>query len=553
MINRLFQKGATVLQQKQSNVLAAAWVMIVCYGCSMILGMISERLLVGYFFGCCSEQLDVYYAAFRIPDTLFQLLVTGALSAAFIPVFSQTLQKSETEAYKLAATVLNGLLGGFGVLAVVTAIFAPQLSRLITGDFNDGQIALMAHLTRILLLSEACLLLSGYLTGILQSYQRFLASALAPVVYNLGIIAGIIWLAPRWGIYGPVWGVVIGAALHALIQVPALKRVNWKYFWIWDFKKPAVKEMLRLMLPRTISLGVNQMEITGALWFVTSLSSGSLVLFNLAETLMQLPVRLLGVPMSQAAFPALSKMAKEKHQFGEILIENLLQILYLVLPLTTILLILRIPIVRLVYGAATFPWQATVLTGRTLGMFVLAIPAQAMIQLLVRGFYAQKDTKTPLVIGLVSVGMYLGLSYVFTFVFHWGLLGVAGATSLASLVQWGLLLEFLNKKVGLVSQQLVVPIVKLLATTLLMAVCLWILMRELDKQVFDTTRVLPLIALTVTVTATGLAVYLGLCHWLEVGQQDTLLKLFYRFPMTKKGVEKIQTWAGSWSEVTRRK
>lgn len=538
----MFSKLINYFQKEQRTILSAAILIMVSYGLSMLLGVVRERLLVTYYFECCREELDVYYAAFRLPDTLFQLLVTGSLTAAFIPVFSRLLEKSKKDAFEASSVVLNGLIAGFLFLGIPIFIFAPQLSELITGSFSAEQVALMTQLTRWMLGAQFFFLFSSFMTGMIQSHHRFLLPALSPILYNLAIIGGIAWLWDDLGIYAPVVGVVIGSFLHAILQVPLVWKLGFRYRWSWNFRIGAVREIGKLIVPRTLSSGINQLEATAAVYLATSLTSGSLVIFSLAQMLMLLPIRLVGVPISQAAFPQLSKSAEKDEQgFVNLIADSFLQVLYFVFPITAILLILRIPIVRLAYGAAGFPWQATLLTGRTLALFVLAIPAQAVIQLLVRSFYARKDTRTPLFAGLIGLLLFLLLSVWFTFGLEWGVLGLAGATSLSSFLQLLLLLGMLNREVRVVTQSLVIPTIKLLFVTLLTATFLWVPMRLLDQLVFDTTRVLPLIGLTVTATAIGLVMYFLLCEWIGVREQRYVLELLQKLPAMRKSIAKLRT------------
>ncbi len=260
MIGDFWRNGKMLLFRKQTNIVSAAAVIGLLYGVSMVLGIFRDRLLVARFYSCCRQDLDVYWAAFRLPDTIFQLLVIGALSAAFIPVFSEYLLKRKEEAYHLASSLINLLLVIFLILVAVVFIFTRPLSELITGSFSVSQIDLMVSLTRIMLLAQVFFLLSNFLTGIIQSHQRFLVPALSPAIYNLGIILGIVFLSPSLGIYAPTWGVVFGAFLHFLVQVPLVLRIGLRYKLAFDLSHPGVREVGRLMVPRTLALAIAQIE-----------------------------------------------------------------------------------------------------------------------------------------------------------------------------------------------------------------------------------------------------------------------------------------------------
>lgn len=542
MVRNLLKNGTRLFLRRQKNILSAAAAITFAYGASMVLGIIRDRLLVGRFYACCRDSLDVYWAAFRLPDMIFQLLVIGALSAAFIPVFSEYLERDKEEARHVASSVITLLTFVFFFLALLVFVFAEPLSELITGAFSGDQIKLMASLTRIMLLAQFFFLFSNFLTGVIQSHQRFLVPALSPVVYNLGIILGILVLSPVLGIYGPTLGVVFGALLHFLIQLPLAFRLGFSYRPSFDLQHPGVKEVGRLMLPRSLALAIGQIEATVALFLATSLVAGSLTIFYLAQHLMQLPITLIGIPIGQAALPILSqKRMKKFEEFKNVFLSSFLQILYLVLPATAILLVLRIPIVRLAFGARGFPWKATILTGRALALFTLAIIAQAVIQLLVRGFYALRDTKTPLFIGVFSVAVNVFLSVFLTFKLSWGILGLATAASVASFFQAGFLFIFLNKKVlGFKKRELTIPLIKMSLATIFTAIFLWIPMRVLDRFVFDTTRTINLIILTVIATLIGLSVYFAFSVFLKISQLEAYLSLVRRIGRWREILEESE-------------
>lgn len=481
------------------------------YGISMILGVLRERLLVAKFFACCRPSLDVYYAAFRLPDMIFQLVAIGALSAAFIPVFSNYLERKDENTYRLSSSIINHLTIFFLILAVIIFILSQPLSQAITGSFTENQVNLMARMTKLMLFAQVLFLISNFLSAIIQSHQRFLIPALSPVAYNIGIILAIFLFTPWWGIWAPVFGVILGALLHFLIQIPLALKLGFSYSFTLDRKIPGVTEVFRLTLPRTLALAIYQIEATVAVFLATSLSPGSLTMFYLAERLINLPVRLFGTPIGQAALPTLSSQKAKGNlaDFRKTLLSSLDQILYLALPATAITLVLRVPLVRLAYGAKSFPWQATILTAKTVGIFSLAIFSQAVVQLLVRTFYALHDTKTPFLIGSFSVALNVLLAIFLTFKVGWGILGLAVATSASSLIHALFLLGFLMKKIpGLLEKNLILNWFKMGTATFFTAVFLWLPMRLLDKFILDTSRTINLLILTIVAGLVGFSVYL---------------------------------------------
>lgn len=530
-LKKIWQGSKIFLSQKQTSILSAALIIMITYGASMILGILRERLLVAKFFACCRSSLDVYYAAFRLPDMVFQLVAIGALSAAFIPVFSDHLERKDEDAYRFSSSVITYLFLFFLILAVIIGIFSRPLSQTITGSFSQSQIELMVKMTRVMLFAQILFLISNFLSAIIQSHQRFLIPALSPVVYNLGVILAILFLTPFWGIWTPVFGVILGAVLHLLIQIPLALKLGFSYIPTLNRKITGVREVFRLMLPRTLALAVYQIEETVAVFLATSLSPGSLTMFYLAQRLMNFPVRLFGTPIGQAALPTLSSQKAKGNlaDFQKTLLASLNQILYLALPAMAIILILRVPLVRLAYGTKSFPWQATILTAKTVGIFSLAIFSQAMIQLLVRSFYALHNTKTPFFVGGFSVILNVSLAIFLTFKLGWGILGLAAATSISSLAHAFLLFGFLAKEIpDLVKKDIIYNWLKMAIATFFTAVFLWLPMRLLDKLILDTSLTINLLILTIVASLVGFFVYLLFSLILKIPEVFVFTKLIRR-------------------------
>lgn len=520
-----------MLTIQQTSILSAASIIMVAVGISRILGLLRDRLLATYFGS--SPDLGVYFAAFRIPDMIFQLLVMGVLSTAFIPVVTGLLTKRQQhQAWYVTSSVLNIGLIFFLVFAALVLLFADKLSSLIAPGFNLSEIALMANLTRIMLVAQFFFIVSNFLTGVLQSFKRFIIPALAPVMYNLGIILGIVFLSPLLGIYGPTFGVILGTILHFLVQFPLAKRLGLKYKILFDFRHPQVREIGRLMLPRTIGLAVAQIDYTVDVILASLISTSSLIYFNFAQHLQLLPVGLFGAPIAQAALPTLS----EKHTnndiegFKKTFLSSLHQILFLTLPTSAFLIVLRIPTVRLIFGAARFDWQATVLTGKILAFFSLSIFAQSVVHLLARAFYAFHDSKTPVLIGIVSIITNVLASIYFIQILKLPVWGLGMSTSIANIFNAVMLMFWLDKKVGLFDRKkLLLPVFKIFFASLITAVSLYLPMKILDQLIFDTTRVGGLILLTSTAAFVGLLVYVFLAWLLKIKQLNALLKLGQKF------------------------
>jgi len=446
---------------------------------SRFLGVIRDRILAGQF--GAGDALDTYYAAFRVPDLIFNLLVLGALSAGFIPIFTLYLQRQEKDkAWRLTNEILNILIVGLLVLCGLLFIFAPQLMKLITPGFSGDKMAATITLTRIMFLSPVLLGISSVLGGILQSFKRFLVYSFAPIFYNLGIIFGALVFVPWWGIEGLAWGVVLGAFLHFLVQIPSCTWLGYRYQLIFNWKDEAIKKIGRIMVPRTLTLGINQLNLVVITIIASTLAGGSLAIFNLANNLQIFPVGIFGISFAIAAFPTLAALAikDDKKEFIHSFSNTTRQILFFMIPASVLLLILRAQIVRVILGSGQFTWEDTVLTIDTLAMFTISLFAQALIPLLIRGFYAFHNSLTPFVLGLISsvINVILSLIFIKSFTFwgynfDFGVAGLALAFSLSSILNFALLWMGLRLRAGSLDEKNVIwSVFKISVATLAMAI-----------------------------------------------------------------------------------
>lgn len=528
----LFSTGQKMISRQSSSILSAASIITGASLLSALLGLLRNRLLISSFFATESlkAQLDAYWVAFRIPELVFQLLVIGAMSAAFIPVYSKYKEKDETDANNMAATMLNLVLLIFFVLSIVIYINAETFNGMITSaNFSAQQVALAASLTRVMLIAQMFFAVSNFMTGVIQANQRFFLPAISPLAYNLGIILGIVFLTPYLGIYGPAWGVVLGALLHVAIQIPQAWSLGFRLKPIFQIRHPGVKEMMKMIPPRTLAISIDQIELFASVYFTTGLQAGSLTMLNLAQQLMSAPTRIFSVPIGQASLPFLSKeAAKNKmEEFRRTLSQTLNQVLFLAFPAGVLVLVLRIPLVRLAYGAAEFPWSATLLTGKLVAIFALAIFAYGGIHVLVRAFYALHDTKTPFLVALGCVMLSTTIMGLNAGLFHGGVLGIGLALSLSALTQFIILFGLMCLRYQAIDLKMVGQSqIKVATASAIMGFSLWLPMRLLDKLVFDTTRTIPLIGLTMVVGLIGLIVYLGLASLLKIPELTAYTGMF---------------------------
>lgn len=519
-----------IFTRRQTSIGSAALVLASMVAASRLLGLIRDRMLAARF---SADELGVYFAAFRLPNLLFELLVIGALTTAFIPIFTRYLTGGkEEEAWRMAAIIINTSLVLLGLIAVPLFVWAPAASRLFAPGFTPEQIAQMAQFTRfILLLQVAPLLVGNFFTGILQSFRSFLVPALAPVLYNIGIIVGIMTLTSSLGLFAPVVGVALGAVLFMIIQIPVLGSLGYRHMFVVDLNHKGVRDVFKLMGPRTLGLAATQIDTTVDLMLASLLGARMVTIFNFAQHLQQLPVGLFGATIAQAALPTLSLSAasNDRDELKRAVVTSLHQMLFLILPVSVLFIVLRTPIVRLVFGASRFDWEATVLTGMTLSMFSLSLGAQAVVHLLARVYYALYDSKTPVVIAIGSILVNTMLSILFITWLGMPVWSLGFSTSVASILHAVVLFVCLDKRLeSFFRIELFVPLVKMGAAALLAGVAIYIPLKLLDQLVFDTTRTFGLILLTGMTTVIGLSVYFFLSWVMGVGEVHSFLSMIKR-------------------------
>jgi len=407
-----------LLNSQAKSISSASLILAVFYFTSALLGLVRDRLLAGTF-GAGSE-LDVYYAAFTVPDLIALILILGAISAAVIPIFSSYLIKStdqkHQEAWSYFSRLLNVFLGFLVIVCFILIIFAPYIISLTAPGFSGTKKELAVLLMRIMFLSPIILGASNMISGVLQVFHRFLATALAPVLYNCGIIIGIVFLVPRLGIQGLAWGVVLGGLMHLLVQLPALFFSGFRYKFDFNLKDPGVLKTIKLMAPRSLGLGARQLNTIATTAIASTLISGSIAVFNFANNLSSVFLNAVAVSITTASFPAMSMAYLKKGADGHIgeFIEKFLkifkQVLFLIIPLSLLIIILRAQIVRVVLGVGKFDWADTKLTTACLGIFAFNLVAQAIILLFSKTFYAACNTKIPAVVSGLTVAFNIILS-----------------------------------------------------------------------------------------------------------------------------------------------
>jgi putative peptidoglycan lipid II flippase len=530
MVNKIISKGKKLFTAPQSTILSAATIIMFMIIASRVLGLVRQRTLAHFF---APGEISLFFAAFRLPDTIFEILVFGTFSSAFIPVFTKAIDKDSKKAWRLAGTVSNIGLAIFVFLAILLSFFADNLYGLIAPGFSTVERGQIVQLTKVLFAAQGFFVLSYVLTGVLESLRRFLVPALAPLFYNLGIILGTVLLSKELGLLAPTIGVFIGAMSHFLIQLPLAIKLGYRL--VLSIKvDEGLKKIGKLAAPRVLELSFAQIVKSVELYLASFISTAAYAYYSLGNTIQLLPVGLFGTSIAKAALPTLSKQADETEQFRKSLWNSFYQIVFLVVPIATVLIVLRIPIVRLIYGTELFDWKSTVQTGMVVSAFAFGVVFQAATALLARAFYALHDTRTPVITSIFSMSIMVVLNIIFIKQLKFAVWGIAAAFSIGSAFQAIILFYLIQKKLKEESIfKLLIPIIKSASSAFVSGITMFILLKVFDRSVWikrlsflgkveiskniaferfvlDTRYTINLLALTIFVSIIGIAIYLGL-------------------------------------------
>jgi putative peptidoglycan lipid II flippase len=537
MINLIFKS-------KAKTITFSALILAVSSTISAFLGLFRDRLLAGTF--GAGVELDIYFAAFRIPNFIYGVLITGGLVAAFLPVFSETFENDEEEGWRLVSNLLNYLILTLSGLSFLLFIFTPLVVKLIAPGFTSLQTEWMIHLTRIMLLSPILLGISSLFSAMLKYFDHFLTYALAPILYNLGIIFGIIFLYPIFNLSGLAYGVVLGALAHLLIQFPAAKIIGFKYQFIFDHSSKKFKKIIHLIIPRLIGQASTQINLVVITAIASTLAVGSLAIFNFANHLQAFPVRIIGISFAVAAFPRFSKDlangAKEK--FLNDFSNSARKIIFAILPLSFLAFMLRGQVVRLILGTGRFSWSDTRLTAACLGIFAFSFFANCLMHLVIRAYFSFQDTKTPVIASIIGVISNIVLVFIFLFllrdseltqsVFNYFLkleglenlevLAFPSAFLFSVLIQFLYLFKTLEKRMGnLKREEIVDSTIRILGASLVMVFFAFFTLRAVTNFIVLNTFISVFIQASIT-TIVSFIVYILAAYWLDSPEVKAVFK-----------------------------
>ena len=445
----------------------AATLVMALFALSRVLGLV-RQMVIGALFGT-SGDLDAYVAANRISDTVFLVVAGGAIGSAFIPTFAGHLAKGDhAGAWRLASAVVNLALIVLTVTAGLMAIFAPVLVRtLIAPGLDPPQQVLTASLLRLMLISSVIFGVSGVVMGALNAHQHFLLPALASSVYNLSIIGGALLLGPRMGVMGMAVGVIVGATLHLLVQVPGLLRYGAHYVPTLGLDNPSVREVGRLMAPRVLGTSITQLNLVVNNSLASMMGEGAVSAINYAWLLLMLPQGVFAQAVGTAAFPTFAEQVArgERAEMRSTLAATLRAVFFLSIPATVGLLALGRPLVGLLFERGAFEAASTEAVAWALAFYTLGLVGHCGLEIVARAFYALHDTFTPVWVGGLAMGLNVALSLTLP-----GIFGLAGwppyaglalANSVATLLEMVGLLALIRRRIGgLEEQRMLVAVAK---------------------------------------------------------------------------------------------
>lgn len=417
-----------------------------------IVGFLRDRILTSHF--GASQDLDIFYSAFKVPDLIFNLLILGAISSAVIPVFVEYYKQDQDKAWRLMRNFMTIAVITVIIFCVIAFIFADPLAGIISPGFSPDQHVLLVQLLRVMLFSSIIFAFSTIVGAVLQSMERFLAYSIAPILYNAGIIFGALYLVPFATdqgfppIMGVAWGVVLGALLHLLVQLPAAWMAGYRPGFVWEPFEPGFQKIIRLMVPRTIGLGAYSIEGTVLNAIASVMSAGSITMFNLANSLQFVPISIIGISVATAVFPRLSASAAENNRdaFRENLTKSVTSTIVVASLAAVALILLRHPMIQILFTAGAFTATSASITANVMGILMLGVVAQSLIPILSRAFFAMQDTGTPVFVSVFSIFLNILLALIFGIVLDWGIYGLAISMTITANINCVILYFLLHRK-----------------------------------------------------------------------------------------------------------
>ena len=538
-MNKLIQQTKKLFLSAQGGMFSSAMILSFMIIISRIFGFARYRILASYF---SKDQLDIFFASFRIPDLVFELLITGAITSSLIPIYIR-FSKDEKERAGIMSSIFNSILIILIIAICILLPLMPLIVPAITPGFHGEKLRLVILFSQLLLMGQLPFLVVGnFFTGMAQAKKQFLVTAIPPIIYNISIIIATLFFASTMGLYAPVLGVVAGAVLFTLVQLPAVVE-ELKDYRLRIIPHQGVKEFFRMMGPRLLTIMVSQIDATIDLTLTTLLGSGAYTIFYFAQHLQLLPVSVIGMSFGQASLPYLSEMieSRKKEDFSRIITESLLNILFLTTPIAVYFIFARTPLVRMFFGGERFDWEATVQTAFLLSYFALSIPLHSIYYLLTRCFYALLDSKTPFIASIIGVVVNTALSLVIILVLHMPVWSLGISFSLSMALQVGILFILLQKKAQFNIASFMFSFGKIIVAAIVSAPVPYVLIKLMDNLLLDTTRTINIFFLLVVSVLTYFLLYLFVSWFIGVRELSIVAQLTVKAKEFQKKITEMYT------------
>lgn len=537
-MNKFFERTSKFVMSKQQTIFSSALILAFMIIVSRIFGFLRYHTLATFF---NKEELDIFFASFRIPDLIFEILVTGAFTSSFIPIFIK-FQNEQDELNKNISSIINFILVLTIIFVIILFLTMDWLIPAITPGFSAEKNKLVIFYSRILLVGQLPILIfANILTGLGQANKIFFLTSIGPIFYNIVIVLTTIFFASSLSLMAPIAGVVAGGIVFLLLQVPLFYKSNFQYKLILK-KTSGLIEFIRMTIPRVITVAVSQIDATVDLTLATLLGNGAYTVFYLAQRLQMLPVSVVGVAFGQASLPYLSEIYQQNkiEDLKKIIVESILKLFFFTIPVMSFFIFARTPIVRIFFGGEKFDWGATVDTATALSYFALSLPFHTIYYFLTRCFYSLMDTKTPFIISLLSVAINTVLSVLFVVYFKFPVWSLAISFSVSMIINVIILFFILQKRLsGFNLGYLLYETAKMLFSTFISSVGVYYLMKFMDGLIFDTTRTINVFFLVATGAIIFSLLYLFLCWLFDVQEIYLVTKIMLRAKEYKKKILEI--------------
>lgn len=539
-MNRIINQTKQLIFSKQTSILSSTIILSSMIVVARIFGFLRYRALVGFY---TKEELDIFFAAFRIPDLIFEILISGALATSFIPFFIKYQDNKKLQS-EYISSIINIVILFLFVLIILLLLLLHPLITLITPGFSKEKIDQITTFSQLLLIGQLPFLaLGGFLTGISQAKKMFLIPAVAPILYNIMIIVSTLFFSSSLHLLAPVAGVMAGAFLFFLIQIPIVSLSQFHYQLIikkthdlWDF--------FRIIVPRVFTTIIAQIDATIDLTLTSLIGAGSYTVFYFAQHLQLLPVAVIGIAFGQASLPYLSEMFhnKEYKEVKKVIVDSILNLFFFTIPIAAFFMFARTPLVRLFFGGPKFDWEGTVQTAITLSFFALSVPFHSIYYFLIRCFYAFFDSKTPFIVSLITLTINIALSVYFVTILKLPVWALAISFSTSIIINVIFLMVLLYRKIGgLDIRALLTETLKIGTVTLLSSLFTYPVLKLLDTLIFDTTRTINVFFLLCNVGLIYILLYFFLSWVLNVKEIYLVTKMFLKVKEYQKKIIEIYT------------